>query len=95
MGRPLEVIGRVAVRVKWAALWLVRKLRGTCDRRVVEELKAQQDATAQQVMDHLTGLDAYRRALAGDDPVKQALLIDIEKQAVLTIHSKLTSGWGR
>lgn len=95
MRRLLRLTGRIARRVKRAAVWIIRKLRRSPDPRVIEELQAQQDTTARQVMDHLAGLDAHRRALAGDDPMKQALLADIERQAVLTIQHKLTSDWSR
>lgn len=93
MRRFLKLTGRTVRHVQRAAAWPIRRLRRTPDPRMVEALKAQQDATARQVMNHLAGLDAYRRALAGDDPMKQALLADIERHAILTIHSKLTNDW--
>lgn len=95
MQRLLKLTRRAARRVRRAAIWTIRKLRRTPDPRVIEELKAQQEATAQQVIDHLAGLDAYRRALAGDDLEKQDLLTEIERQAVLTIQYKLTNAWSR
>jgi hypothetical protein len=54
-------------------------------------------ALAGHIMEGVASLDTHRRMLAGNDPVTNRLLADIEQQAlfsVKTIQAKLYNGWG-
>jgi hypothetical protein len=79
------------------------------DRELVRQAKAVHDqvrlasfqadgavALAGHLMEGMVGLDEHRRALAKDDPITNALLADIEQQAILSvkkIQANLYNGW--
>jgi hypothetical protein len=89
--RPsLQPIIRRAARFTRAVRRAIRKLRRHApDPRVIEELQAQRAAAARHIINRLAGLDAYRQQLAGDDPVRQDLLLSIERQACLTLQANV------
>ena len=76
-----------AARFARAALRAIRKRRRAPDPHVIEVLRAQQAAAARHITDHLIRLDTYRQQLAGDDPIRQAMLLGIERQACLTLQA--------
>jgi hypothetical protein len=54
-------------------------------------------ALAGHIMEGVVSLDQHRRMLAGNDPVTNSLLADIEQQALFTvknIQANLYNGWG-
>lgn len=54
-------------------------------------------ALAGHIMEGVVSLDMHRRMLAGNDPVTNRLLADIEQQALFSvrqIQANLYNGWG-
>lgn len=54
-------------------------------------------ALAGHIMEGAIGLDDHRRTLAGNDPIRNALLADIEQQAIFQvkkIQARLFDEWG-